>query len=123
MENELLCLRINFDYTDSSDEGDISSGTLNSSLEQVDLSQRASVTSADDLDLDIYSKSTKQKSSAEKIEEIIRRRGDDSSDPRHSKPTDCDLIALQKVKVSILNCISNDIYVSYSQIDSMICEK
>ena len=104
----------NYDNTDSSDEGDISSGTLNSSLEQVDLSQRASVTSADDLDLDIYSKSTKQKSSTEQIEEIIRRRGDDSSDPRHSKPTDCDLIALQKVKNSIFKCIPHDRYFANS---------
>ena len=84
--------------TDSSDEGDISSGTLNSSVEQVDLSQRASVTSVEDLDLNSQYSTAKKKSSKEEIEDIIRSRGDDPSDPRHSKPTDCDLIALQKVK-------------------------
>ena len=91
--------------TDSSDEGDISSGTLNSSVEQVDLSQRASVTSVEDLDLDCQYSTSKKKTSEEEIEDIIRRRGDDSSDPRHSKPTDCDLIALQKVNLSAIYCV------------------
>lgn len=85
--------------TDSSDEGDISSATLNSSVEQFDLLQRASITSLEDLSLASHSKTTKDKSTAEEIEDIIRRRGEDTSDPRHSKPTDCDLIALQKVIV------------------------
>ena len=94
-----------FDISDSSDEGDISSGTLNSSVEQVDLSQRASVTSLDDFDLFSRANNTKNKSSEEEIEDIIKRRGDDSSDPRHSKPTDCDLIALQKVILWKTRCV------------------
>ena len=97
-------------------------------MEQVDLSQSVSITSLEDLkqvppsksgssssipaekyglktisELKIVPKGGKQilnKSCHEEIEDIIRLKETDTSDPRHSKPTDCDLIALQKVKKS-----------------------
>ena len=117
----LMVLKI----TDHSDEGDSSSATLNSSVEQVDLSQRVSITSLEDLkvppigsnsanpkpiyeskpivETQIYSQVRKknqldsERKCAEEIENIIKKNESDTTDPRHSKPTDCDLIELQKV--------------------------
>ena len=66
------------------------------------MSQRASVTSIEDIDLDSQYNTAKKNFHKEEIENIIRKRADDSSDPRHSKPTDCDLIALQKVIVFVI---------------------
>ena len=95
---------------DSSDEADSLSTTLNSSVEQVDLSQRASVTSLEDLNtfeskaIDGIKRnlepqgSIKKKTCKEEIESIIKKQEGDTTDPRNSKPTDCDLIELQKVK-------------------------
>ena len=91
-----------FETIDSSDEADSSFDTLNSSVEQVDLSQRISITSFEDLRSESFGKSKNrfdsEKSTHEKIENIIRKKESDQTDPRHSKPTNCDLIELQKVK-------------------------
>ena len=111
--------------TDPSDDADSSSATLNSSVEQVDLSQRASITSLDDLKASptgsnltqgkiiyeskpLYEKNIEsegrktnkvdsERKCTEEIENIIQKLEGDTTDPRHSKPTDCDLIELQKV--------------------------
>ena len=123
----MSCVWNAFKIIDSSDEAESSTATPNSSVEQVDLSQSVSITSLEDLkqvpsksgssssiptekyglktisELKIVPKGGKQilnKSCHDEIEDIIRLKETDTSDPRHSKPTDCDLIALQKVKRS-----------------------
>ena len=102
MTQEFKCYP--FKTIDSSDDADSSSATLNSSVEQVDLSQRISITSFEDLKTDSLGRSNNRldsvKSTNEKIENIIRKKESDETDPRHSKPTNCDLIELQKVKQS-----------------------
>ena len=110
---------------DPVDEGDTSSATLNSTVESVDLSQRASITSLEDLkatstgsnssklktidesksipEKSVESQSRKknkidsERKSAEELEISIQKLQSDTTDPRHSKPTDCDLFELQKV--------------------------
>ena len=130
------CVWNAFKIIDSSDEAESSSATPNSSVEQVDLSQSVSITSLEDLkqvpsksgssssiptekyglktisELKIVPKGGKQilnKSCHDEIEDIIRLKETDTSDPRHSKPTDCDLIALQKVKRSCFEEMQIDI--------------
>ena len=75
-------------------------------MEQVDLSQRISITSFEDLKSESLGRSKNRlepgKSTNEKIENIIRNKESELTDPRHSKPTNCDLFELQKVKQNFI---------------------